>query len=75
MPTLGLVFVMAFIALMIDSNQARNEFGIVPKSKSRKGGLQGLFGKSIIRNMFREAKLSFCSELESLTLQVIIFSQ
>lgn len=45
----------------------------VPKSKSAKSsGFKGVLGGSLIKNFMREAKMSFCSELEGLTLQVSI---
>ena len=43
----------------------------IPRSKVKKGGALGrVFGHGIMQKMFREMKISFCSELEALTLQV-----
>jgi len=45
----------------------------IPRSKSKSGGqsMGGLFGQTgMIQRLFREVKISFCSELEALSLQV-----
>eukprot|EP01035_Chromulina_nebulosa_P037287 gene37287-50324_t len=41
----------------------------IPRGKSRKSVTIG-FGQGIVNKIFREIKISFCSELEALTLQL-----
>lgn len=40
------------------------------KSKSTRSSITNIFGQGMIQKMFREIKISFCSELEALSLQV-----
>lgn len=45
----------------------------IPRRKSKSGAqsMGGLFGQSgMMQRLFREVKISFCSELEALSLQV-----
>jgi hypothetical protein len=41
----------------------------IPRGKS-KGNTGGYMGQGLVQRLFREAKVSFCSELEALTLQL-----
>ena len=42
----------------------------IPRSKIKRTGMGKLFGQSTLQRMIRELKMSFCSELEVITLQV-----
>lgn len=49
---------------------AKPNTAAVPRSKNSKKGLSSVLGGGFVRNLMREAKISFCSEMEGLALQV-----
>lgn len=71
-----LLLVTVLVCIGIGSNgvesKASGKIGsaAVPRKKSAKGGVKNVKAQGFMNRMFRELKISFCSELEALTLQI-----
>jgi hypothetical protein len=63
----GLKIAFLFTILLIAFGAKSKPSAAIPKSKKNK---KSMFSFNIVNKMIREAKISFCSELEALTLQV-----
>lgn len=76
MNQLRCLWICMLLALLICHNfvivNAKTPNAAVPRSKSGKKG-RWLTGNNLVTNLFREAKISFCSELEGLLLQVFLY--
>lgn len=66
-----LVLVLVLVVSTHAAAKAKAGSAAIPRGKTKKGSAVGkIFGQGIIQKVFREAKISFCSELEALTLQL-----
>jgi len=63
-----LIFSTNFIWITAASTTKQPNNAAIPRSKSSK--THSLFGNSVFNNLLREVKMSFCSELEGLLLQM-----